>query len=323
MITPLVSIIIPTYNRAHLIGETLDSIIAQNYTNWECIIIDDGSTDNSEQVIQNYIQNDNRFQYHPRPSNRPKGANACRNYGFEISKGEYINWFDSDDIMLEDFLKIRINKFDDLINMVICSGYSTDSQLNVLKKIDLNVESELFKDYTLWKLKIFTPSILFKKRFLLKFRLFNLNYHRGQETEFFSRLFYKLPNNEYEIINEPLFQYRQHQDSKTFRSKKYVKRYVKSLTLNSIVNMKRGVLLKDIEIIEFHYKLLLNYFFEGIDNGDKENAYLIVKQITLILSKTNFNRTIKFFVFSILILVLGIGKTKFKGILRNNIINKV
>ena len=77
---PLVSIIIPTYNRAHLIAETLDSIIAQTYTNWECIVVDDGSTDPTDELMETYCKKDSRFQYYHRPKNRPKGANACRNY---------------------------------------------------------------------------------------------------------------------------------------------------------------------------------------------------------------------------------------------------
>ena len=80
---PLVSIIIPTFNRAHLIGETLDSILAQTYTHWECLITDDGSTDNSIEIIQEYVTKDTRFKLFTRPANRPKGANACRNIGLE------------------------------------------------------------------------------------------------------------------------------------------------------------------------------------------------------------------------------------------------
>ena len=106
---PLVSIIIPTYNRAHLIGETLDSILAQTYTNWECIIVDDGSTDDTDAVVGKYVDKDLRFHYYPRPADRPKGANACRNYGFERSNGEYVNWFDSDDLMVSDKLSTDVS----------------------------------------------------------------------------------------------------------------------------------------------------------------------------------------------------------------------
>src|SRR5690554_5799485 len=104
---PLVSIIIPTFNRAHLIGETLDSVLAQTYHNWECIVVDDGSTDNTDEVMAEYIAKDARFQYHHRPAVKSKGANACRNYGFEKSKGAYIQWFDSDDLMHPEKIAIK------------------------------------------------------------------------------------------------------------------------------------------------------------------------------------------------------------------------
>lgn len=97
MNNPLVSIIIPTFNRAHFIGETLDSVLAQTYTNWECIVVDDGSADASAEVLKSYYEKDSRIQYHHRPADRPKGANACRNFGFELSKGDYIQFLDSDD----------------------------------------------------------------------------------------------------------------------------------------------------------------------------------------------------------------------------------
>ena len=63
----LISIIIPTFNRAHLIGETLDSVLAQTYPNWECIIVDDGSTDTTDEVVGEYVKKDSRFLYHHRP----------------------------------------------------------------------------------------------------------------------------------------------------------------------------------------------------------------------------------------------------------------
>ena len=108
MDNPLVSIIIPTFNRAKILSETIDSVIAQTYSNWECLIVDDGSTDDTIEIIQTYL-NDSRFQFHQRPANRQKGANACRNYGFELSKGAFINWFDSDDVMATMHLELHLN----------------------------------------------------------------------------------------------------------------------------------------------------------------------------------------------------------------------
>src|SRR5690554_5283951 len=163
---PLVSIIIPTYNRAHLIGETLDSVLAQTYQNWECIVVDDGSTDNTDEVMAAYMAKDSRFQYHHRPKDRLPEGNAARNYGFEVSKGEYIQWFDSDDLMLPEFINEKIKLFTNDLRFVICSGYYVNQDLSKQKSIDLKLQTFLFKDYILWNINILTPSVLFRKSFL-------------------------------------------------------------------------------------------------------------------------------------------------------------
>ena len=93
---PLVSVIIPTYNRVHLIGETIQSVIDQSYTNWELIIIDDGSTDDSENVINEF--NDNRIRYYTIQHCGILGK--VRNVGLSHSKGDYIAFLDSDEIWL-------------------------------------------------------------------------------------------------------------------------------------------------------------------------------------------------------------------------------
>jgi glycosyltransferase involved in cell wall biosynthesis len=100
MKNPLVSIIIPTFNRGHLIGETLNSIIEQTYSNWECIIIDDGSADDTSEILNLFMAQDDRIKYYVRTGEFKKGPSGCRNYGFTLSQGEYVNWFDSDDIMV-------------------------------------------------------------------------------------------------------------------------------------------------------------------------------------------------------------------------------
>lgn len=110
MNNPLVSIIIPTYNRAHLISETLDSVLAQTYQNWECIIVDDGSTDSSENVIREYVKKDSRFQFYKRPVNKVKGASSCRNFGLSNVNGEYIIFLDSDDLLITSCLEGRVVK---------------------------------------------------------------------------------------------------------------------------------------------------------------------------------------------------------------------
>jgi glycosyltransferase involved in cell wall biosynthesis len=104
----LVSIIIPTYNRAHLIAETLESVANQTYKDFECLVVDDGSTDDTQAVVEEFCKKDARFTYLSRPTNREKGANACRNFGFENAKGSYVNWLDSDDLLLDSHIEMHL-----------------------------------------------------------------------------------------------------------------------------------------------------------------------------------------------------------------------
>ncbi len=104
----MISIIMATYNRAHFILEMLESIKNQTYTDFECLIIDDGSTDNTANVVVEFIKNDKRFSYQNRPDNYKKGLPGVRNYGLDICKGDYIIFFDDDDIIHPDNLKIGI-----------------------------------------------------------------------------------------------------------------------------------------------------------------------------------------------------------------------
>tara|TARA_R110002050_G_scaffold74772_4_gene160152 strand:+ start:55423 stop:56358 length:936 start_codon:yes stop_codon:yes gene_type:complete len=96
---PQISIIMATYNRAHFIEETLLSIKNQTYTHWVCLIIDDGGTDNTKNVIKPLLLEDSRFQYHKRPVTYKKGLPGSRNYGLDLAKGDYIIFFDDDDII--------------------------------------------------------------------------------------------------------------------------------------------------------------------------------------------------------------------------------
>src|SRR5690606_6473581 len=105
---PKVSIIIPTYNRCSLLGRTLDSVMSQTFSSWECIVVDDGSTDYTSEIMHFYTTIDGRIKYLVRPNHLSKGANSCRNYGFKMSRGSLIQWFDSDDLMLPLFLEIKV-----------------------------------------------------------------------------------------------------------------------------------------------------------------------------------------------------------------------
>jgi glycosyltransferase involved in cell wall biosynthesis len=115
----LVSIVIPTFNREHFIAETLDSILSQSYSNWECIIVDDGSLDATEIIIRNYLQKDSRFHFYKRKFGTLKGPSSCRNIGLNAAKGEFVMFLDSDDLLIEFCIEERIKAFENNLDFIV------------------------------------------------------------------------------------------------------------------------------------------------------------------------------------------------------------
>jgi glycosyltransferase involved in cell wall biosynthesis len=196
---PLISIIIPVYNRESLIVDTLDSILKQSYSNWECIIIDDFSTDNTKPIIIDFIKNDKRFVIADRPISKKKGASACRNYGYTISSGDYICWFDSDDIMPFNSLDDRINILyqndcDFVLGKVTKFNHFTKEIISEISSIELPITNNPAAEYLLGNFWFQTSSPVFRKSFLEKFKYhFDESLTFNDETEFYVRLLLSNP----------------------------------------------------------------------------------------------------------------------------------
>lgn len=103
----LVSIIMPTYNCAKYIGEAINSVLSQTYKNWELIIVDDCSIDNTEEVVKKYLEKDNRIKYFKLSVN--SGPAVARNVALEKASGKYIAFLDSDDLWMEEKLEKQIS----------------------------------------------------------------------------------------------------------------------------------------------------------------------------------------------------------------------
>ena len=159
---PLFSIIIPTYNREKIIGRTLDCILHQTFTDWECIVVDDFSTDNTKDLIYSYVQKDCRFHY--MLNERKKGAQGARNTGLYHSSADWIWLMDSDDTVLPDFLEKMYGAIADNVDVVTCYNNIIDKDSLSVKRIckwDLN--GNIHKQLLAWKCYVYFPSSIVRK----------------------------------------------------------------------------------------------------------------------------------------------------------------
>lgn len=166
-----ISIIIPAYNRAKIIPATLDSILAQTYQNWECIVVDDLSKDDTKAVVQQYVEKDCRFRL--LTNERKKGAQGARNTGILHAHSEWVICFDSDNTMHPDMLEKLCAAITDNVDVVQCFSRIIDANSGEIIG-EQNWESEgkihekLFKvDGAVWKTYVdFNQSIVRKSKLL-------------------------------------------------------------------------------------------------------------------------------------------------------------
>ena len=111
---PKVSVIIPTYNRAHILGEAIDSVLSQKYNDLELIVVDDGSTDGTKKVVSSYVP---RLTY---IYQEHQGVSAARNRGVEHAQGNYLAFLDSDDLWLQNKLYLQMKLMESNPEALIC-----------------------------------------------------------------------------------------------------------------------------------------------------------------------------------------------------------
>ncbi|MFV8226698.1 glycosyltransferase family 2 protein [Christiangramia aquimixticola] len=311
----LVSIIIPTYNRAHLIGETLDSIIAQSYRQWECLIVDDHSTDYTEELLQFYTTSDPRIKYFKRPAKKPKGANACRNYGFEKSIGEFVNWFDSDDLMHSEKLKLQVKAITNKpYNFSVCQilVFENSDKIRVKTRHPKIYSKNALDDYISIKIVFLTPSVLWKREFIASMDvLFQEDLQAAQEWEFFSRCLFKSPD--YHYIKKSLVFVRQHLNSISYSNDEQRHlHYFKA----------REKVFKYLKSKNYFSKYLSNYFLSfyriNLLKGDFVCAFKILKNQLIIDKKLNPEYKLKLVLAFFSYLIFGRGEILLKNTKPNN-----
>jgi len=243
----LVSVIIPTHNRAHLVGRAIQSVLDQSYQDLEIIVVDDASTDNTEEVVRSF--NDKRIKYIRHKKN--KGAAAARNTGIMAARSEYIAFQDSDDEWLHEKLEKQMKIFK-VSSPEVGVVYTDMWKITANKRLYFHSPNIMPKDKTIYEQAldykvryIGIQTVLMKKECFDKVGLFDEKLPRYIDLELFIRLskyFY------FYHIKEPLLNY-------------YDTKNCISFNTMALITARKTILDKYFEDIKKNKRVLSNHYF--------------------------------------------------------------
>jgi glycosyltransferase involved in cell wall biosynthesis len=204
---PVVSVIIPAYNSKRYIEETINSVLAQTYTDFEMIVVDDGSTDSQRDCIFQYCKADDRVRY---VYQQNKGVSAARNTGFNHSTGDYVAFLDSDDVWMPNNLSAKLAKFESgNFGLVHSDGFLIDENSQSKEGVMVGREGSLLTDMLEWSgTQVPGPSsILVKREVLQSIGLFDTNLSTSADHDFFLRVAFQFKIGR---VPKPTWKYRLH-----------------------------------------------------------------------------------------------------------------
>jgi len=152
---PLVSIVVTCFNQAHYLEKSVNSVLKQTFSDWECLIVDDGSTDNTKEVAEQLMSVDSRVKYFSKENG---GVSSARNFGFRQTQGEWVQFLDGDDWINEDKIRFQLTHIGQVnqANTVFYSDYERvylDKQQNIRDR-QLNIVGSLTREELIQRLLI-------------------------------------------------------------------------------------------------------------------------------------------------------------------------
>lgn len=340
---PLISIVVPMFNSEKYIERTIDSIFNQTYSNWEIIIVDDGSTDNSAELVKTKIKNIDNAKYIYQNN---AGAPSARNNGLKNSKGLFILFFDADDNLENNALEIYSEniKNNDKVDILISDFSYIDNKDNIIepgqasfddaliKQIisnSFNNKTEKYKKYSF--LSSLPGNKLIRKSFLVRNNIQYYDVKIGQDLNFYLKILGYSPN--INFIDETTMYYRIHDNSISSTYSDSIVEIIKSL--EEIGNMHFELYKKNPEILATHkfnhysdqlYKVLriddysekkvvgdtLSKALVNISLEDIDRDFLKVKNMNKLKFAIKFNKIYSSEMFSKIYLKLSKLKNKFK-----------
>jgi glycosyltransferase involved in cell wall biosynthesis len=204
-----ISVITPSLNRAHFLEPAIQSVVAQNYPNYEHIIMDGGSTDGTEKVIQKYLGI--KFVSDP-----DRGMYDALNKGLDIARGDIIGFLNTDDLYAENIFRVAAANFDDVDVMAVAGraivfSELPDGRMEIVDKYSPEAMN-LMECSTIGS--NFFNAWFFRRSAFDRIGKFNTNYRIAGDRDFMLR--FALNDLKYTVINDLVYKYRKHEDSLTF-----------------------------------------------------------------------------------------------------------
>jgi len=289
---PLVSVVMSVYNSEKYLKEAIESILNQTYTNFEFIIVNDGSTDNSLDIIQEYMKKDERIVLISREN---KGLPYSLNEGIEKAKGKYIARMDADDISLPTRFEEQVRFMEENEEVGVCGTSVLD--IDTGDKWILTSKDNELKVQLLFSSVFAHPSVMIRKELFDSYSLsYDVNYRQSQDFELWTRMseYTKFAN-----LKKQLLKYRVLDDSITRKSdqdidKRYIviksifEKYLKKLNVKNTekenrlhFNLTVNNRIKESKI-DFQ---ILNNYFKKIENANKEVKLFDTLELKKVLGK--------------------------------------
>ena len=180
---PLVSVVMPVYNAQKYLNKAIDSILAQTYKDFEFIIINDGSTDNSLQIIKKYQKKDKRIIV---KNKKNKGIVAALNDGIKLSRGKYLARMDADDISLPSRFEVQVNFMEKNSKIGVCGTWvEVFGEINKNYLLKFPINNELLKIRLLFSVPFAHPSIMMRRDLVVQY---NLQYNKKYDLVYYKDL---------------------------------------------------------------------------------------------------------------------------------------
>ena len=278
---PLVSIVLPVYNGEKYLAESLDSVLAQSYQNWELVIINDGSTDGTENLILNY--RDKRIKYLPNDGN--KGIIFSLNRGLQESNGQYIARLDADDVALPYRIEKQVEFLSENLDYALCGSYfqTIDSNGKLLKNVRFPANNRDAQSYLLLH-NCFCHSAIMMRSIIAKKLKYDEKFQVCEDYD----LWYRISRTG-KILNLPVFTtlYRVHDNNMSTRKSEIMFAHVNKINKRILDDL--GIEYSSTELAAHSNALCYNAsFFKQSDNMNMLENWM-VKLHSYIKIKDDYN----------------------------------